>query len=70
MRFHTFDLVKGGICPSGKAHVIENEKFRFWPEEGGVSDTSALEIGLGLFGDPARVAIVWLACDRVDDGTD
>jgi hypothetical protein len=33
MRFHTFDLVKGGIRPSGKAHVIENEKFRFWPEK-------------------------------------
>ena len=41
MTFAALDLVKGGIRARGKTHIIEDEKFRFRPEEGGVGDTGA-----------------------------
>ena len=52
------------IC---KSHIVENEKFRFRPEERGVGDAGAFQISLGFFGDAARVAIVRFARDRIDD---
>ena len=53
-----------------EAHVVENEKLRFRSEERGVGDAGALQIGFRFFGDAARVAIVRLARDRIDDRAD
>ena len=52
------------IC---KSHIIENEKFRFRPEECGVGNAGAFQVSLCFFGDAARVAIVRFARDRIDD---
>ena len=51
----------------GKSHIVENKKFRFRPEKGSVRDAGRFEISLRFFGNPARVAIVRLASDRIDD---
>ena len=40
------------------------------PKNRGVGDASAFQISLRFFGDTARVAIVRLARDRIDDGAD
>ena len=48
-----------------EADVIENEKLRFRAEKRGVADAGILQIQLGLFGDPARVAFIILLGERI-----
>src|SRR5262249_30628669 len=49
------------------ADIVEDVKFRFGTEVGGVSDAGALQVFLGKFGDLARIAVVDFACDGVFD---
>ena len=50
-----------------ETHFVEDEKFRFRSEERGVGDAGALQIRLRFFRHAARIAIVRLARDRLDD---
>jgi hypothetical protein len=64
------DQMEGGIARVAVADFVENKELGLRSEEGGVSDSGALEIRFRFFGDAARVAIVGLARDRIHDGAD
>jgi hypothetical protein len=49
-----------------EAHVVENEELRFGAEVGSIGESRVLQMRLGLARDPARIAIVVLARNRVD----
>ena len=53
-----------------ESHVVEDEKLRFRSEERGIGDAGRFQICFGFFGDAARVAIVRLARDRIDNRAD
>ena len=48
-----------------EADVVEDEELSLGPEIGRVGDARVLQVQLGLLGDPARIALVVLARDRV-----
>ncbi len=59
-----FDRVEheAGVVGIGlEAHVVEDEKFGFRAEEGGVADAGGLQEGFGLLGDAAGIAVIGLA---------
>ena len=60
------DEVEAGMLVLIEADVIEDEELGFGAEIGGVGEAGILQIHLGLAGDPARVAVVVLARDRID----
>ena len=64
------DVVIAGVLRGIEMDVVEDEKLGFGAEVGGVGDAAVLEIRFGLAGDEARVAIVALARDRIDDVAD
>ena len=66
-QFDRVDLEAGVVGLGSKAHVVEDEEFGLRAEEGGVADPGRLEIGLGLLGDAARIAIVGLAAGRIEN---
>src|ERR1051326_2303461 len=68
MTFAAVDDIRRGVPAVRKADIIENEEFCLRSEKCSVSDAGALEVSFGFFGDAARVAIVRLARDRIDDG--
>src|SRR5205085_12029028 len=70
MGFRAVDEMEGGIASVVVTDFVENEKLGFRPKEGRVGNTGALEICFRFFGDTARIAIVRLACDRIDDRAD
>ena len=70
VRLAAVDRVGSDVPVLSETHVVEDEKFRFRTEERGVGDPGALQVRLGFFGDAARVAIVRLARDRLDDRAD
>src|SRR5438045_4218756 len=47
---------------------VENKELPLRSEEGRVRNTGALQMRFGFFGDAARVAVIRLTRDRVDDG--
>ena len=51
-----------------EADLVEDVELGFGPEERGVGDSRALQISFGFLRDAARVAIVRLARDRIDNG--
>ena len=61
------DVVKAGVCILIEANVIEDEELGFGAEIGGIGDARVFQVQLGLARDPARVAIVMLARDRIDN---
>ena len=61
------DLEPGVVGLGGEAHVVEHEELGLRAEEDGVADAGRLEIGLGLLGDAARVAVVGLAARRIEN---
>ena len=69
MPFAAVDHVGGAVPVVVETHVVEDEKFRFRSEKRGVGDAGALQIRLGFFRHAARIAIVGLARDRLDDRT-
>ncbi len=50
--------------------VVEHEELRLRADEDGVADAGGLQVGLGLLGGAARVAVVGFAGDRVEDVAD
>ena len=50
-----------------EANVVEDEELGFGAEKGGVGDAGVLQVQLGFFGDPARVAVIVLARDGIDN---
>ena len=50
--------------------VVEDEELGFRADIDGVADAFRLHVGLGLLGGAARVAVVGLAGDRVEDVAD
>ena len=54
------------VLLDAKPHAIENEKFRFRAEIGGIADAHFGKIGFGMFGDRARIARVGLAGARLE----
>ncbi len=62
------DLVEGAARGGVVTDIVEDEEFRFRSKVGGVPDLGALEILLRPESDAARVPLVGLHRDRIDDG--
>ena len=60
------DEVVAGVLVLIEPDVVEDEELGFGPEKACVREAGVLQVQLGLLGDPARVALVMLARDRVD----
>ncbi len=65
--FLRVDEVEGAMRILIEADVVEDKELGFGAEEGGVCDAAVLQIKFGFFGNPARVAVVVLARDRIND---
>ena len=61
------DLEAGIVRVGGEADVVEDEELGFRTEEGCIADAGRLQIGLGLLGDAARIAVVGLAAGRIEN---
>ena len=61
------DEIKPAVLVLIEADVVEDEELGFRAEVRRVADTAILQVEFGFFRDPARVAIVVLPGDRVDD---
>ncbi len=61
------DVVEAGVLVLVKANVIENEELGFGAEVGRVGKAAVLQVHLGFLGDPARIALVVLPRDGIDD---
>ena len=59
------DEVEAGVRVLIEADVVEDEELGFGAEERGVADAGVLQVQLGLFGDPARIALVVLPGDGI-----
>ena len=70
MSLAAIDRVGRAVAGVAETHVVEDEKFRFRAEERGVGDARALQISFRFFRHAARIAIVRLARDRLDDRAD
>ncbi len=64
------DEVVAGVRVLVEADVVEDEELGFCSEISRVGQAGILQIKLGFLRDPARIAIVVLACDGVDDVAD
>ncbi|MNH08892.1 hypothetical protein D3C79_683300 [compost metagenome] len=51
-------------------HFVEDEEFRLWTDEDGVTDTGGLQVLFGAAGDGAWVAVIALHGRRFDDVAD
>ena len=65
-QFDRIDLEAGVVGVGLEADVVEHEELGLGTEEGRVADARGLEIGLGLLGDAARIAVVGLAANRIE----
>ncbi len=70
MSFRAIDQMKGGISGVAVAHFVEDEELRFRSEKRRVGHAGALQICFRFFRHAARIAIVGLARNRIDDGAD
>ncbi len=52
----------------GEAHVVEEEEFRLGAVVGDIADAGGLEVGFGLLGGAARVALIRFAGVGLDHG--
>ncbi len=68
--FFGLELEEAAVHRHFVAHVVEDEELRLGTEERGVADAGALEMGLGMLGDRARVAAVVLAGQRLQHVAD
>ena len=66
-QFDRIDLEAGVVRVGGEADVVEHEELGLGAEEGRVADAGRLEIGLGLLGDAARVAVIGLAARGIEN---
>src|SRR5204863_9676559 len=65
--FRAVDAMERRIAAVAVTYFVEDEEFRFRPEERGVRDAGALQIRFRFLSDTARVAVVGLARDRIND---
>ena len=65
MRFFRINLEEGVAHFIGKAHRIENEEFRFWPEEALLGDAAGLQIRFGAMRHATRIARIGLHGGRI-----
>ena len=65
--FLRIDEVKSAVLVLIETDIVEDEKLGFGSEERRVGDTAILQIELGFFRDPARIAIIVLPRNRIDD---
>src|SRR5437660_12932589 len=63
--FFVIDVIEAGVLVLVEAHVIEDEELCFRTKEGGISQATVLQIHLGFFGNPTRIALVVLARDWI-----
>ncbi len=70
MSLTAIDDIRRRVPGIRKSHIVENKKFRFRSEERRVGDAGRFQICFCFFGHAARVAIVWLAGDWVDNCAD
>src|SRR5262245_24296488 len=70
MTFRTIDEVKGGITRVVVTDLIENKELGLGSEECRVCNPGAMQVSLGFFGNPTRIAIVRLSGDWIDNGAD
>jgi hypothetical protein len=66
-QFDRVDLEAGIVGLGREPHIVEYEELGFRAHEHRVADAGRLEIGLGLLGDAAGVAIVGLAARRIEN---
>ena len=69
-QFVGVELEAGVVGIGPEAHVVEHEEFGFGAEKGGVADAGRLQIGFGLLGDAARVAVIGLAGGGIENVAD
>ena len=67
MSFDAIDEMERRVGGVAEAHVVEDEKLGLRPEERSVRDAGALQIRFCFFRDAARIAVVRLARDRIDN---
>ena len=65
--FFGVDEVIARVGVGVEADVVEDEELRFGAEIGRIGKAAVLEVELGLLGNPARIAIVVLPRNRIDD---
>ncbi len=70
MAFRAVDEMEGRVAGVAEADFVENEELGFRSEGSRVGDAGALQIRFRFFRDAARIAIVRLARDRIDDRAD
>ncbi len=68
MAFDTIDEMERRISGVTEPHIVKNEKLSLGSEERGVGDAGALQVGLRFLSNAARVTVVRLARDWIDDG--
>ena len=68
--FFGVDEIKAAVLVLIEADIVENEELGFRAKIGSVADAAVLQIQLGLARDPARIAIIVLARDRIHDVAD
>ena len=66
-QFDRIDLEPGVVGVGAEADVVEDEELGLGPEKRRVADPGRLQIGLGLLGDAARVAIIRLAAGGIEN---
>ncbi len=69
-QFGRIELEAGVVGIGHELHVVEHEELGLRADEHGVADSGRLQVGLGLLGDAARVAVVRLAGRRLQDVAD
>ena len=65
--FFGVDEIKAVLLTLIKADIIENKKLGFSAEISRISNASRTEVHLGLAGDVARITVIALLGDRIDD---
>ena len=68
--FNRIDRIKWFIHGGIELNIIKNEKFRFRPKVGSISDTGGLEVGFRFLGYVAWIATIFFLGDRVHNITD
>src|SRR5579872_261684 len=64
--FLGIDEVVAGVLILIETCAIEDEKLSFGAKIGRVANAAVLQIKLSFSGDPARIAVVVLTCNRID----
>ena len=69
-QFDRIEREAGVVRVSLEADIVEHEELGLGAKVDGVADAGRLEVGLGLFGDRARIAVIGLAGAGIENVAD